>query len=318
MSDYKHLSLFQEKKLKFLRKIKKLTKKSIKVWAIVSVISVVFICGLIAFYINLERGSSDCSVSLNGNADSFNCSVNKENDRTSEENEIPEKDVPKSVESKSKSQGDVKPPKPKVKPDTPKPTENVPKLKDFSKWNKSCAYEMIVINKDNPIDSSRSFKTKLCHGKEMEINACEKLNDLIDAAKADGIDIWISSGYRSIELQTKLFNKQVEREKSKAVISQQEAEARAATVVARPKTSEHNTGLAVDFNGVRDDFYKTKEYKWLINHAHEYGFIERYKKECKDLTGVIYEPWHFRYVGVENAKKIKNSGLCLEKYVERI
>ena len=108
----------------------------------------------------------------------------------------------------------------------------------------------------------------------------------------------------------------MEREKSKAVISQEEAERRAAKVVARPKTSEHNTGLAVDFNDVSDSFYQTKEYKWLVDNAYKYGFIERYQKKWKSKTGVIYEPWHFRYVGKEHAEKIKESGLCLESYVE--
>ena len=109
----------------------------------------------------------------------------------------------------------------------------------------------------------------------------------------------------------------MEREKCKAVLTQEEAEKRAERVVARPKASEHNTGLAVDFNGVSNDFYKTKEYKWLMDNAQKYGFIERYQKKWKDYTGVIYEPWHFRYVGKENAPKIKDSGLCLEEYVEK-
>jgi D-alanyl-D-alanine carboxypeptidase len=79
--------------------------------------------------------------------------------------------------------------------------------------------------------------------------------------------------------------------------------------------SEHNLGFAVDFNGVDDDFYKTKEYGWLVDHAADYGFIERYGKEWEEKTGVIFEPWHFRYVGVGSAKIIKDSGLCLEEYV---
>ena len=177
---------------------------------------------------------------------------------------------------------------------------------------------MIVINKDNPLDDNAKIETKICRGKEIGKDVSEHLEQMIVDAAKDGILLWISSGYRSIELQTKLFNRQVEREKSKAVISQVEAERRAATVVARPGTSEHNTGLAIDFNGVEDNFYTTKEYEWLVNNAHKYGFIERYQKKWKDVTGVIYEPWHFRYVGKENAKKIKDSGLCLEKYVKNL
>ena len=196
-------------------------------------------------------------------------------------------------------------------------SEDVEKSYDFSDWNKSCDYEMMVINKDNFVFDDINVKTKNCRGKEISAVACDDLESMISDAKKDGIVLWISSGYRDINYQKKLFNRQVEREKSKAVLTQEEAEKRAERVVARPKASEHNTGLAVDFNGVSDDFYKTKEYKWLMDNAHKYGFIERYQKKWKEYTGVIYEPWHFRYVGKENAPKIKDSGLCLEEYVEK-
>lgn len=196
-------------------------------------------------------------------------------------------------------------------------SKDVEKSYDFSDWNKSCDYEMMVINKDNFVSDDINVKTKNCRGKEISAVACDDLESMISDAKKDGIILWISSGYRDINYQKKLFNRQVEREKSKAVLTQEEAEKRAERVVARPKASEHNTGLAVDFNGVSDDFYKTKEYKWLMDNAHKYGFIERYQKKWKEYTGVIYEPWHFRYVGKENAPKIKDSGLCLEEYVEK-
>ena len=189
------------------------------------------------------------------------------------------------------------------------------KLYDFSDWNKKCPMEMKVINKDNPIPENMNVKTKVCRGKEINAVAYEDLNLMISDAKKVGILLWISSGYRDMNLQTKLFNRRTEREKSKDIISDEEAATRAAKVVAKPGTSEHNTGLAVDFNGVEDNFYKTKEYKWLMDNAHKYGFIERYQKKWKDCTGIIYEPWHFRYVGKEYASKIKESGLCLEKYV---
>ncbi len=188
---------------------------------------------------------------------------------------------------------------------------------DFSEWNKTCEKELIVVNGDNFLDEAYKVKTKVCRGKEISSLAAENLEKMISDAKKEGISLWISSGYRSIELQTKLFNRQVAREKSKG-LSEEEAKKKASTVVARPGTSEHNTGLAVDFNGVEDDFYKTKEYKWLIENAHKYGFIERYKKEWQKVTGVIYEPWHFRYVGEYHAQKINESEMCLEEYVSKV
>ena len=167
------------------------------------------------------------------------------------------------------------------------------------------------------LSSGFEAKTKVCRGKEVGEVMADDLEQMIVDAKKEGIILWISSGYRSVELQTTLFNRQIEREKSKSkeMISQEEAEKRAAKVVARPNSSEHNTGLAIDFNGVCDNLYTTKEYKWLMDNAHKYGFIERYRKEWKEYTGIIYEPWHFRYVGKEVAPLIKESGLCLEEYV---
>lgn len=188
---------------------------------------------------------------------------------------------------------------------------------NFSEWNKTCKREFMVVNKfSKPYDGS-PVKTKLCRGKEVGIELCESLEKMILDARGDGIILWISSGYRSVNHQTKLFNRQIEREKSKGLSEDKAIEA-AESVVARPGTSEHNLGLAVDFNGVEDDFYKTKEYKWLTENAHKYGFIERYKKEWQNITGVISEPWHFRYVGEDQAGKIKESGMCLEEYVSRV
>ena len=102
---------------------------------------------------------------------------------------------------------------------------------------------------------------------------------------------------------------------------QQAAEDEAATVVARPGCSEHNTGLAVDvecadFADLDEGFRDTFAYEWLMEHCAEYGFILRFPQDKEDITGVIYEPWHYRYVGVEAATEIMSRGLCLEEYLE--
>jgi len=126
------------------------------------------------------------------------------------------------------------------------------------------------------------------------------------------IKLWVCSGYRSIERQTKLFNNQVEREKKR---KSKNPEQDASRVVAKPRQSEHNIGLAVDINCVDTQFKNQKEYEWLKQHAQDYGFIERYQEGWEEKTGCIPEPWHWRYVGVENAKEIKKSGKCLEEFV---
>ncbi|MVB09417.1 D-alanyl-D-alanine carboxypeptidase [Caprobacter fermentans] len=152
---------------------------------------------------------------------------------------------------------------------------------------------------------------------EVQINrraaaAYEKMNA---AAAADGISLWISSAYRSSERQSELFQEEIEGY-SKSYSSPDEAEAYAEKSVARPGYSEHSTGLALDLNGVRDDFDTTPAFQWLDEHAQDYGFILRYRKDKQEITKIKYEPWHYRYVGVENARMMKEKDLCLEEYLD--
>ena len=104
-------------------------------------------------------------------------------------------------------------------------------------------------------------------------------------------------------------------------LSYDEAYAAAATVVAIPGTSEHNLGLAVDicaldYQILDDAQADTPEQQWLMEHCWEYGFILRYPAEKQDITGIIYEPWHYRYVGRDHAQAIRQSGQCLEEFLQ--
>ncbi len=188
---------------------------------------------------------------------------------------------------------------------------------DFSEWNRTCEPFLVVVNKDNFIP--KNYDPQLVNYEEKQINKIieNDLTSMIQHARKDGVNLYISSGYRSSERQTVLFNNQVAKCK-KLYYKDVNPEIIAATVVAKPGTSEHHTGLAIDFNGVNDDFYKTPEYSWLIKNGPNYGFILRYDKNKQNITNVIYEPWHFRYVGKEHAKKISQSGLCLEEYIESL
>ncbi len=304
MNKYRHLGEKDAKKLKFYRKSGKVVFKGLKWWISIVGILIVLAVGVFAFYKFIDQNSEKNNAETPVSSNKTNTEDDTEGLDQTNRNELErESEKAKNITEDSKN----------TQNDESSAGDGI--VYNFSKWNESSAKIMMVINKDNPIPDGFSVKTKNCRGKEVAEVCFEDLDRMISDARKEGIKLWISSGYRDVNLQTKLFNRQVEREKSKAVISQAEAERRAANVVARPKTSEHNTGLAVDFNGVEDNFYQTNEYKWLINNAHKYGFIERYQKKWKNYTGVIYEPWHFRYVGTEYAIKIKESGLCLEKYV---
>ncbi len=131
---------------------------------------------------------------------------------------------------------------------------------------------------------------------------------MVAAAQADGVDLRVWSPFRSYAIQSDLFQKQVDRVGGD--------ETKASTVVARPGTSEHNTGLCADFNMANDAFESTDMYKWMTSNAEDYGFILRYPKEKEHITGVIYESWHWRFVGINNAKLINELGLTLEEFIK--
>ncbi len=199
--------------------------------------------------------------------------------------------------------------------------KNVEKeLYDFSEWNKTCEPELVVVNKKNPVSSDFKPDLKLSRGKQVSALIAESLEKLIHDAYRDGIFLWVVSGFRSDEHQKYLFEKQVETvikkfSEDNKEISREEAEKIAEKSVQKPLHSEHITGLAVDFNNVSDDFKNSKEYFWLHENAHKYGFIERYQSNWQSTTGVIEEPWHLRYVGQKNAEEIKNSQMCLEEFI---
>ena len=131
---------------------------------------------------------------------------------------------------------------------------------------------------------------------------------MVAAAQADGVNLKVWSPFRSYAIQNDLFQKQVNRVGGD--------EEKAATVVARPGTSEHNTGLCADFNMAGDAFESTPMYTWMCENAEDYGFILRYPKDKQHITGVIYESWHWRFVGINNAKLINKLGVTLEEFIE--
>lgn len=124
-------------------------------------------------------------------------------------------------------------------------------------------------------------------------------------AAQQGLRIYISSGFRNYNRQVRLYDYYIKRD----------GKAAADTFSARPGYSEHQTGLTVDLNSINDSFSRTPEAKWVAEHAHEYGFIVRFPQGKEAITGYKYESWHLRYLGVENATKVYNSGLCLEEFL---
>ena len=143
---------------------------------------------------------------------------------------------------------------------------------------------------------------------------------IADARSKDNVRIIALSAYRDYEYQMELFENKVQRLQQEKGYSVDKAREEAKTVVAYPGTSEHQLGLALDLVDARhvkldESQENTAAYKWLYEHCAEYGFIVRYPNEKTDITGIIYEPWHFRYVGVEAATYIMEHNITLEEYL---
>ena len=178
-------------------------------------------------------------------------------------------------------------------------------------------WQLMVVNSNYrvPDDYELEFVTLSC-GEKVEKRIYPDLQDMFDAALDDGVDLVVRSGYRSEEEQKALMINKIS-EFRRAGLSRSEAREKALRWVAMPGTSEHQLGFAVDINaenGTADE----KAYSWLSEYAHEYGFILRYPNSKSHITGISYEPWHFRYVGKNHAKRIYEQGLCLEEYVEKL
>lgn len=161
-------------------------------------------------------------------------------------------------------------------------------------------------------------------GWPVDARIAQPLQEMLDAAKADGYTLQVISGYRTFARSATLLENEVQEQMRVNGYSREKAEQVAATRVAPPGTSEHNTGLAVDIlsgdyynhhGGIEESFEYDAEAIWLKAHCAEYGFILRYPKDKQDITGIIFEPWHFRYVGVETATYIMENNLTLEEYL---
>lgn len=159
----------------------------------------------------------------------------------------------------------------------------------------------------------------LSNGLQIDRRCYDALQEMMDACREAGYEPLICSAYRTQETQQDLFNNKVAKLEAGGK-SHDEAVQEAGTVVAVPGTSEHQLGLTVDVVDVNnqnltEEQEKTPTQKWLMANSWRYGFIHRYPNSKSDITGIIYEPWHYRYVGPENAAAIKAGGQCLEEFL---
>lgn len=153
--------------------------------------------------------------------------------------------------------------------------------------------------------ASKSFSLPEDFDPGVNEEALNAFNQMQEDAANEGLDIYISSSYRSYSDQERIYNGYVEYDGKEA----------ADTYSSRPGYSDHQTGMAFDLNSIDDSFGYTAESDWVKDNAHKYGFIIRYPEGKEDITGYQYEPWHIRYIGVEKATEVYESGLCLEEFL---
>ena len=214
-------------------------------------------------------------------------------------------------------------------PDAPvqQPAENGAQQSTFTAAQAQAILDdprMILVNRAHPITEDYPVETKECGSatainKTLQTEAAEAFLSMQAAAAKDGVDVRMQSGYRSVSYQKKLYDDKTQYYRNKG-LSEAAAREKAAAIVNPPGCSEHNCGLAADLNSpehttLDTGFADTAAFRWLCENAEQYGFILRYPKEAESVTGITYEPWHWRYVGAENAALLNQSGLCLEDAV---
>lgn len=182
-------------------------------------------------------------------------------------------------------------------------------------------WRLILVNKQHPVPEDYIVELETIKG-NMKCDA-RIISDLIamfQAADADGVNLAVCSPYRDLNRQEWLFERKIKSYMKKGM-SYMEAYSLASQIVMVPGASEHQLGLAIDINcdtytSLDEGFADTEAGKWLAAHCYEYGFILRYPLGKEYITGVEYEPWHFRYVGKEAATVISEQGICLEEFIE--
>lgn len=188
-------------------------------------------------------------------------------------------------------------------PETPKPETSNPSAPSYNGSHKMEVIDGITYF-DGVMIANKTYTLPASYNPGVQPVAMDAFYDMQAAAAADGISLWILSSFRSYEDQDVIYNRYVAQEGRDA----------ADTYSSRPGHSDHQTGYTFDLNSLEQDFQYDPAGKWLDKNCYKYGFIIRYPKGKESSTGYIYEPWHVRYIGVDLATKVTQSGLSLEEY----
>lgn len=185
-----------------------------------------------------------------------------------------------------------------------------------SEADTSNGWNLILVNKDYRIPDNWDIElTELSNGEKVDSRIYPDLQDMFDAARANGLALFVREGYRTQEEQQEIMDEKIMSYMQEGY-SKKEARNLAEKYVAKPDTSEHQLGLSIDINADTTKCSSESVYKWLDENAYKYGFIKRYPSDKVEITGINNEPWHYRYVGKDAANEMKERGMCLEEYLE--
>jgi len=184
------------------------------------------------------------------------------------------------------------------------------KITVSEEWN------LIVVNAWNELPEDYSVElTELSNGQKVDSRIYPYLQEMFDAAREEGVYPVVREGYRTAEEQQEILEDRIQTYINQGY-SRSRTERTVKEWVALPGTSEHQLGIAVDINADKTKCSNDEVYTWLAENAYKYGFILRYPMGKQEITGTSYEPWHYRYVGIEAAYEINERGICLEEYFE--
>lgn len=300
-------------------KMKSKKRYKIKKLPILLAIVIVFILIVAIIVISIKSKDKDNSIDTNNDIASNINSNDTSSDTLS--SDVDSSDTFQSISSKDESVSSKDTlTSSKIESTVSLPVSDVLPAGSLNDWN------LILLNHDeeNKIDGDLSFEKTKFDSQWVDSRAGVYYKQMYDAAKKEGITLFLRSGYRSIATQTVNYNANVQRE-IKRGNSEEEAIRLTNLYYTVPGHSEHHTGLAFDLltpeyhtniYTLDERFASTDAYKWLVEHAHEYGFILRYPKEKQNITKINFEPWHYRFVGIEHATYIKEHNLCFEEYIE--
>ncbi len=178
------------------------------------------------------------------------------------------------------------------------------------------AWMTILVNADNPIPDNFEIHdfTELRNGQKVDSRIYPELQRMFDDMRAEGHSPYITSSYRTREEQQEVYDEKVTEIVNEGKTEEQ-AKAEALSQVALPGTSEHETGLAIDVGSDAGEEAQNSLWTWITENSYKYGYIVRYPEDKTDITGISYEPWHLRYVGVDAANMMHENGWCLEEYL---